>query len=184
MWFPLAEILQKPRKNFVLIFQETKVTNQLENIDVIPTMLCMIICFQTITNEYVLIHEADPKSRPVMITIFAHVFCTSVRALQNLAKQNNSQVRIVIATGGTEGLAEWIIDDTCLVDPRPSTNQSTSLKNGSLFLVMVSIRTYVRTYVRTKQNKPIKIKPLFKLVLWLVLGRGSLYDSSLVSGQV
>ena len=31
---------------------------------------------------------------------------------QNLPKQNNFQVRIVIATGDTVGLAEWIIDGT------------------------------------------------------------------------
>ena len=45
-------------------------------------------------------------------------------------------------------MAEWIIDDTCLIffDPRPSTNQSTSLKSGLLFLLMVSVRTYIRTY--------------------------------------
>ena len=36
------------------------------------------------------------------------------------------------------------------IDPRPSTNQSTSLKSGSLFLVMVSVRTYVSTYVQNK----------------------------------
>ena len=62
----------------------------------------------------------------------------------------------------------------CFIDPRPSTNQSTSLKSGSLFLVMVSVRTY-----KTKQTDQ-RVKPLCKLVLWLVLGRGSLYDSSLV----
>ena len=61
-------------------------------------------------------------------------------------------------------------------DPSPSTNQSTSLKSGSLFLVMVS----VRTYVQNKTNRS-KINPLFKLVLWLVLGRGSLYDSVLLT---
>ena len=51
-----------------------------------------------------------------------------------------------------------------IIYPRPSTNQSTSLKSGSLFLVMMSVRTYIRPYVctyvtyyvRTKQNKPIK----------------------------
>ena len=70
-------------------------------------------------------------------------------------------------------------------DPRSSTNQSTSLKNGSLFLVMVSIHTSIRMYVcivltyKTKQTDQ-RVKTLFKLVLWLVLGRGSLYDSSLV----
>ena len=40
----------------------------------------------------------------------------SVRpTFQNLAKQNNFQVRIVIATSGIVGLAVWIIDGTCLV---------------------------------------------------------------------
>ena len=39
---------------------------------------------------------------------------TYVRNFQNLAKQN-VQAKKVIATIGTVGLAEWIIDDTCLV---------------------------------------------------------------------
>ena len=41
------------------------------------------------------------------------------------------------------------------IDPRPSTNQSTSFKSGSLFLVMVSIRTSVRTrtYVQNTSYK-------------------------------
>ena len=43
---------------------------------------------------------------------------------------------------------------------------------------MVSVRTYV-TSVRTKHTYQ-RVEPFFKLVLWLVLGRGSLYDSSLV----
>ena len=41
-----------------------------------------------------------------MITIFAR----GVRTFQDRAKQNKFQVRIVIATCGTVGLAEWIID--------------------------------------------------------------------------
>ena len=42
-----------------------------------------------------------------------HYFHTFVRPhFPNLAKQNNIQVRIVIATGGTVGPAEGIIDDT------------------------------------------------------------------------
>ena len=36
----------------------------------------------------------------------------SVPTFQNLAKQNNLQAIIVIATGGNVGLAEWIIDGT------------------------------------------------------------------------
>ena len=41
------------------------------------------------------------------------------------------------------------------------------------------VRPYIRTYVRTKQTDQ-RVEPIFKLVLWLVLGRGSTYDSSLV----
>ena len=36
----------------------------------------------------------------------------SIPIFQNLAKQNKIQARIVIATGGTVGVIEWIIDDT------------------------------------------------------------------------
>ena len=66
------------------------------------------------------------------------------------------------------------------MDPRLSTNQSTSLKSGSLYLVMVSV---LRPSVRTKRNEQ-RIKPIFKLVLWLVIGRGSLYDSSLALSMI
>ena len=59
-----------------------------------------------------------------------------------------------------------------VIDPR------TSLKSGSLFLVMVSVRSFVRKYVR-KKHTDHWVKPFFKIGLWLVLGRGSLYDSSL-----
>ena len=45
-----------------------------------------------------MIHDPDPQSRPVVITISACVVCPSVC--------------IVIATGRTVGLAEWIIDGT------------------------------------------------------------------------
>ena len=61
-------------------------------------------------------------------------------------------------------------------DSRPSTNQSTCLKSGLTLLSVCFVRTYV-TYVRkyvqtdtiTRNNEP-----LFKLVLWFVLGRGSI----------
>ena len=63
-----------------------------------------------------LIHEAEPLFLPVVIAILARVVCTSVcpsvLIFPNRAKQNKVQVRIVIATGGTAGLAEWIINDT------------------------------------------------------------------------
>ena len=44
------------------------------------------------------------------------------------------------------------------------------------------VRPSVRPY-KTKQTDQ-RVKPLFKLVLWLMLGRGLLYDSSLVSFTV
>ena len=60
-----------------------------------------------------LIHSANPQSRPVGIIVFAHVVRPSVPTFQNLEKQNKAKP--MFATGETAGLAEWIIDDTCLV---------------------------------------------------------------------
>ena len=56
---------------------------------------------------------------------------------------------------------------------RPSTKQSTSFKSGIIFDRFVLFCTYVhyiRTYTITRNNEP-----LFKLVLWFVLGRGSIH---------
>ena len=56
------------------------------------------------------------QSWPEVTTFFTHVVRLSVRPrFHNLAKRNNMQLRIVIATGGIVGLAEGIIDDSCLV---------------------------------------------------------------------
>ena len=44
------------------------------------------------------------------------------------------------------------------IEPRPSTNQSTSLKSGSLYLLMVSVRMQL-SYV---QNTPIKELNIFQ----------------------
>ena len=60
-----------------------------------------------------LIHEADPQSRSIVIIVFAHVVRPSVRP--HFSKQNKFQAKAMIANGETVGLAEWIIDDTCLV---------------------------------------------------------------------
>ena len=65
-----------------------------------------------------------------------------------------------------------------IFDPRPSTKPKHKLEKG--FIISVdgvrpSVHTYVcnvRTY-KTKQTDQ-RVKPLFKLVLRLVLGRGSL----------
>ena len=54
-----------------------------------------------------------PTVPPVGIIVFTIVVRSSVHSFQNIAKQN--KVKTMIATGKTVGLAEWIIDDTCLV---------------------------------------------------------------------
>ena len=67
----------------------------------------------------VLIQSADPHSWQVVIIVFVIVLsvCTFVRTytFQNLAKQNKFQVKTMFTTGETVGLAERIMDDTCLV---------------------------------------------------------------------
>ena len=66
-------------------------------------------------QQLLLINSADPQSRPVVITIIIHVFRRpSVLTSQNLKKQNDFQVRIVIALCEIVGLAKAIIDDTFL----------------------------------------------------------------------
>ena len=40
---------------------------------------------------------------------------TSVRTFQNLAKQNMLQLKTMFTTGEILSLAEWIIDDYCLI---------------------------------------------------------------------
>ena len=64
-----------------------------------------------------MIHSANPQSRTIKIIVFAHVVHPLVRpsvpTLQNPGKLNKAKT--IFATGETVGLAEWIIDDTCLV---------------------------------------------------------------------
>ena len=64
-----------------------------------------------------LIHSADPQTRPVVIIIFEQIYVrTSVPTFQIIAKQNKRHVKIVVTTGETVGLAEGIIDDICIVN--------------------------------------------------------------------
>ena len=62
-----------------------------------------------------LIHSAHPQSRPVVIIVFAYVVRSSVPTSQNLAKHNKIQAKTMFTSGETVGLADWIIDDDCLV---------------------------------------------------------------------
>ena len=66
----------------------------------------------------------DPRGRPTVTAGSDHCFCTcrpfvspSVRPYvrPHFSKQNKFQAKTMFATGETVGLAEWIIDDTCLV---------------------------------------------------------------------
>ena len=60
----------------------------------------VIDCLVWSLLKSLLIHEADPQTWPVVVTIFACVVCSSLPTFQNLAKQNKIQARIVIANGG------------------------------------------------------------------------------------
>ena len=55
------------------------------------------------------IHMADPQLRPVVIIVFAHVARPYVRP------QFSKSSKTMLVTGDTVDMAEWIIDDPCLV---------------------------------------------------------------------
>ena len=63
----------------------------------------------------------DPLGRPAVtagsaIIVFARVVCPSVRShFSKISKTKKYQEKTIFTTGETEGLAEWIIDDPCLV---------------------------------------------------------------------
>ena len=61
-----------------------------------------------------MIYSANPQSRPVLIIVSAHVVRPYV-SFQNLAKQNKFHGKTMFTTGETVDLAEWIIDDSCLI---------------------------------------------------------------------
>ena len=62
-------------------------------------------------------HLADPQSRPVVIIIFTGFARMSIRtsSLFKILQKTKLHMEIMIATGGTVGLAEGIFDDTCLL---------------------------------------------------------------------
>ena len=58
-------------------------------------------------------YSFNPLGRPAIMAGSDHYFhtCPYVRTFQNHAKQDNFQVRILIAIGGAVDLTEWIVDD-------------------------------------------------------------------------
>ena len=70
-----------------------------------------------IGEEEITCKVIDPLGRPTVTAGRDHCFCTCrpyVPTFQNLAKQN--ETKTTFTTSETVGLAEWIIDDTCLVE--------------------------------------------------------------------
>ena len=70
---------------------------------------------QGMKKEFWLIHSADPQSRPVVIIVFAHVVRTPSIHFSKSNKTNFKRKQCLFTTGDTVCLAEWIIDDTCLI---------------------------------------------------------------------
>ena len=58
------------------------------------------------------INEAEPQSRPVVLTVFTHIVHPSTLFKTNIVY---SEKNVHYTTGETVGLAEWIIDYICLV---------------------------------------------------------------------
>ena len=102
-------------------------------------------------------------------TCFRLYIRTSVPTFQNIAKQNNLREKIMIAASGTVGLAEWIIDDACLVVhilsiwhiPSLQHKMSSALSNKLIYsanpqlrpIVVIIVFTHVvRSYVRVRPH--------------------------------
>ena len=63
----------------------------------------------------ILIHSADPQPWPIVITILHMSIHQSIHIFQNHTKQNNFQMKRVIATGVTLDLDKGIIDEPYLL---------------------------------------------------------------------
>ena len=70
--------------------------------------------FYLTLTQVILIHSANPVT--AVGSLFWHM--SSVRP--HFSKQNKFQAKTEFATGETASLAEWIIDDTCLVSSKLS----------------------------------------------------------------
>ena len=58
---------------------------------------------------------SDPLGRPTVMAGGDHCFRTCCSFISLGQKQNKFQAKATLTTSETVGLAEWIIDDTCLV---------------------------------------------------------------------
>ena len=114
-----------------------------------------------IINELLLrFWTVDPLGQPTVTGGRDNCFytcCPSVRpsvfvpSFQNLAKPYKYQIKTMFSTGEAVGLAEWITDDSCLVDP---LGQST-VTAGRDRTYRPSVRASVPTF-QIKQNRTKK----------------------------
>ena len=88
----------------------------------------------------------DPLGRPTVPARSDHYFCTlspSVRPhFSKYQKTKQTSLKIIIATGGTVGLAEGIIDDICLVS-------SSSFLRGRLKIKLPHLKTVLFRDIRS-----------------------------------
>ena len=82
-----------------------------------------------------------PLGRPTVTAGRDNCFCTcrpSVPTFHNLAKQN--EAKTMFAAGETVGLAEWLIDDTCLICIISVTNELQLLEEDEHFKETMTYR--------------------------------------------
>ena len=71
--------------------------------------------FSLVPSQLLFDPRGQPTARLVVIIVFAHVVRPSVRpSLLFKTKQIQAKTMFTTTTGEALGLAEWIIDDTCL----------------------------------------------------------------------
>ena len=83
--------------------------------------------------NWLVIHEADPQSRPVMINIFTR----GVRPFQHFKISQNKQVSNENSDSGTVGLAEWIIKWLFLFFWSSLSSSLQQLLQGSIFCLIL-----------------------------------------------
>ena len=86
-----------------------------------------------------MVANIDPGGRPTVTAGGDHCFCTCRPFVRpsihpHFSKQNKFQAKTMFATGETVGLAEWIIDDSCLVDALFSSFFATDVAATTLFV--------------------------------------------------
>ena len=75
--------------------------------------------------------KIDPLGRSTVLAGKNRCFCTCRPFVRHhFSKQNKFQAKTMFATGETVGLAEWIIDDTCLIPFVSMAEKASSYKRA------------------------------------------------------